>query len=186
MRALLAAQLILLLAGTPLWAAGLGTPTLSPPMAVDRFFDPDRLLTTGGVKYSADVVTLEPELGVGYRSVEKESSGGVEESSHHVHAQAGGRLSMTDLFYVSAAAKLPVVTIQSAGRYAGQELGTRQDYDIARSFRNTPAWTGEMGFHLSSHTDLTLYYDQSPVPGWLSAGPQQEERIGTRLILRFK
>jgi hypothetical protein len=183
----LAALMILLLCAPPLFAAGLGTPSLSPPLATTRFFDPDRLLTTGGLKYSAaSDLTLEPELGLGYRAIEREIPGGIEESTHRVHAQAGWRLSLADTLYLSAAAKLPVLSFESAGRYSGQEVGTRQAYDFARTFRSVPNWTGELGVHLSSWTDLTLYYDQSSVSHWLSGGAQQEERIGTRIILRFK
>jgi hypothetical protein len=65
-------------------------------------------------------------------------------------------------------------------------MATRQGYDFTRPARNMLSWTGEFGIHLTSWTDLTLYYDQSQVSGWLSGGPQQEERIGTRIIWRFK
>jgi hypothetical protein len=197
------AILLLLLSGSPLLAAGLdsstppsalstpratglGTPTLSEPISTARFFDPDRLLTTGGVKYwAADELSLEPELGVGYRATDRDLLGGIA-TSHRVHAQAGWRLSLADTFYLSAAAKVPVLTIESAGRYSGQDLGTREEYDFTRPFRNSLNWTGEMGIHLSSWTDLTLYYDQSPVSNGLIGGRLMEERVGTRIILRFK
>ena len=189
MTAMLAACMFLLLSASPLLAAGLGTPSLSAPfaetLATSRFFDPDRLLTTGGVKYSAaDDLTLEPEWGLGYSAVGREFSGLIEQTTHRVHAQAGWRLSLADTLYLSAAAKLPVVTVESAGRFTGQEVGTR--YDFARPFQNTPAWTGEVGVHLSSGADLTLYYDQGPLSDWFSGGRQQEERIGTRINLRFR
>ena len=179
--------LILLCTAAPLGAADLGAPDLSAPLALPRLFDPDLFLTTAGVKYSASrQLTLEPELGVGHRAVQRDLGGGVEESSHRVHAQAGGRLSLAETVYLSAAAKLPVYTFEKAGSFSGQDVGSRQGYDLARSLKNPLAWTGEVGVHLSSWADLTLYYDQSSVPGWLTAGPQQEELIGTRLIWRFK
>ena len=186
MRTLAVALLILLALSTPLRAEGPPVPDFSPSLEVEHFFDPDRLLTNGGMGYRGEELTLEPEWGVGYRTTERESSGGIAESTHQVHAQAGWRLSLPDLLYVSAAAKLPVVTLQTASRISGQDLGSRQDYDFTHPFRNTPTWTGEMGLHFSSWTDLTLYYDQSPVSGLLNGGPQQEERIGTRLIFKFK
>jgi hypothetical protein len=187
MKRVLAAILLFLMAAQLSFAAGLTAPALSPPLATTRFFDPDRLLTTGGVRYSpAGALRIEPELGVGYRETEREFSGGIEESVHHVHAQAGWRFSLFDTLYLSAAAKLPLLTIETAGRYTGQDLGTRRGYDFTRTFRSTPTWTGEFGVHLSSWTDFTLYYDQSPVAGWLGGGPQQEERIGTRMIFRFE
>ena len=170
-----------------LCAAGPGTPNLSAPLATTRFFDPDRYLTTGGIKYfAASELTLEPELGVGYRALERGLPGGAEESIHKVHAQAGWRLSVADTLYLSAAAKLPVYSYQSSGSYWGQDLGGRQGYDLVHPFKGTPAWTGEAGMHLTGRADLTLYYDQGLVPGGLPGIAQQEERVGTRLIWRFR
>ena len=178
--------LLLFFAAVPLAAADLGTPDLSAPLAVSRLFDPERFLTTGGMRYAPSRrLTLEPELGVGYRSLEREIAGGVDEA-HHVHAQAGGRLSLADTVYLSAAAKLPVYTFQRAGSLSGQDIGTRQGSDLGRGLRNPLNWTGEIGVRISAGTDLTLFYDQSQIPGWLSGASQQEERIGTRLIWRFK
>lgn len=178
---------ILLVSPLPLLAAGLDTPVLSPPLATARFFDPERLLTTAGVKYqAAGALTLEPELGLGYRALERDLQGGAAEEIHKVHAQAGWRLSLADALYLSAAAKLPVYSYQRSGSYWGQSLGSRQEYDLVHSLRETPAWTGEMGVHLGSRADLTLYYDQAPVPRPLTGLHQQEERIGTRIIWRFE
>jgi len=183
----LATLTILLCCVTQSLAAGLGTPSLSAPIATTRFFDPDRFLTTGGVRYSAaSDLTLEPELGVGYRASERDLPGGAEESIHRVHAQAGWRLSLADTLYLSAAAKLPVYSYQSQGSYGGQNLGSRQGYDLVRSFRGVPSWTGEVGLHLSQRADLTLYYDQALAPGGVPGMNPQEERVGTRIIWRFK
>ena len=183
----LCALILFLLGAAPLAAADLGAPNLSAPLATARLFDPERFLTTAGVKYQASrQLTLEPELGVGYRAMEREIAGGIEEDTHRVHAQAGGRLSLAQKAYLSAAAKLPVYTFERTGRFTGQDVGSRQGYDFARPFRNPLAWTGEVGLHLSSRSDLTLFYDQSSVSSWLSGGFQQEERIGTRIIWRFK
>ncbi|GFO69549.1 hypothetical protein GMLC_31280 [Geomonas limicola] len=178
---------IVLVAPLPLFAAGLDTPVLSAPLATARFFDPERLLTTAGVKYQpAGTLTLEPELGLGYRALERDLQGGAAEEIHKVHALAGWRLSLADTLYLSAAAKLPVYSYQRSGSYSGQSLGSRQDYDLVRSLRETPAWTGEMGVHLGRRADLTLYYDQGLVPGTVTGLHQQEERIGTRFIWHFE
>lgn len=186
MRKLAPACLMLLCCATPLLAAGLDVPSLSPPLAVERFFDPERLLTTAGLKYwAADQLTLEPELGLGYRSLERDLAQGLAESSQQLHALAGGRLSLADTVYLSAAAKLRVLTVDSLGRATGQPLDTRYGYDIARPFKNAVSWTGQLGLRLSRFTDLSVYYDQSPVAGWLPSGAQQEERIGTRIIWKF-
>ena len=183
---LLATILFLLLGTTQTLAASLGTPNLSAPLASSRFFDPDRYLTTGGVRYSAvHDLTLEPELGVGYRELERGLPGGAEESIRRVHAQAGWRLSLADTLYLSAAAKLPVYSFQSSGSYGGQDLGSRQGYDLVHAIRMAPTWTGEVGLHLTRRADLTLYYDQGLVPAGLPGAAQPEERVGTRIIWRF-
>jgi hypothetical protein len=187
MMRLLATLAAFSLCATPLFAAGIGTPSLSPPLATARFFDPDRYLTTGGVRYSAaSDLTLEPELGVGYRALERDLPRGAEELTHRVHAQAGWRLSLADTLYLSAAAKLPVYSYQRSGSYGGQFLESRQGYDLVHSLRGAPAWTGEVGLHLGGHADLTLYYDQGLVGGALPGVAQQEDRVGTRIIWRFR
>ncbi|HJV67228.1 MAG TPA: hypothetical protein VJ550_15955 [Geomonas sp.] len=182
MKGLLPALLLVFLLCAPLFAASLDTPALSPPIASSRFFDTDRLLTTGGVKYEPGTdLLLEPEWGVGYRHSESGFTG----TEDRVHAQAGWRLSLADSWYLSAAAKLSVLTIQSSETPSGQDLGTRRGYDLIHPSKNA-AWTSEMGIHLAGGTDLMLYYDRSPLSGWATGGPQQEERVGTRLIFRFK
>jgi len=170
-----------------LFAEGLGTPTLSAPVSLSRFFDPERLLTTGGVKYAAsEELTLEPELGFGYRALERDLPGVGEQAIHKVHAQAGWRVSLADALYLSAAAKLPVYSYQKAGSFYGQSLGSRQEYDLVRSLKSAPNWTGEVGLHLAAGTDLTLYFDQGAVPGGVTGLVHQEDRVGTRIIWRFK
>jgi hypothetical protein len=182
MRGLFAAGVLVAVTSAPLYGAGLDTPVLSPPMSAPRFFATDRLLTTGGVKYEAATdLLLEPEWGLGYRHSEGSFTG----TEDRVHAQAGWRLSLTDSWYLSAAAKLSVLSIQSTETPGGQDLGTKRGYDLAHPTKNA-TWTSEMGIHLTRGTDLMLYYDRSPLSGWATGGPQQEDRVGTRLIFRFK
>jgi hypothetical protein len=184
---LLFTVVLLVANGAPLFAEGLGTPKLSAPVSLSRFFDPERLLTTGGVKYAAsEEITLEPELGLGYRTLERDLPGVGEQAIHKVHAQAGWRVSLAEALYLSAAAKLPVYSYQKAGNYYGQSLGSRQEYDLVRSLRSAPSWTGEVGLHLAAGADLTLYFDQGVVPGGVTGLVQQEDRVGTRIIWRFK
>ena len=180
-------SIALLALAAPLLAADLPGQASVPVPAAPGLFDPDRFVTTGGVRYLASPrLTLEPELGVGYRGVAREFAGGLEESTHRLHAQAGGRLSLAETLYLSAAAKLPVYTFEKTGGWGGQDLAIRQGYDFAHPLRAPLTFTGEFGLHLSTRTDLQLYYDQSSASGWWSGGPQQEERIGTRIIWRFK
>lgn len=193
MKAITLAFLAIFLAAATLFAAGLDTPNLSPPLATARFFDADRLLTTAGVRYFASQdLTLEPELGLGYHARETELHEGVEQSTHRLHAQAGWRLSLAEAFYISAAAKLPVVSVEKKGLSAGEELGVRPDlgsrtgYDFIHPARTLVRWTGEVGIRLLPRADLMLYYDQNPLDGWSLTDQHQEERIGTRFIIRFQ
>lgn len=202
MRAPLVAIAILYLAAAPLGAAALDTPALSTPFdtaglsepfATSHFFSTDSFLTNVGMSYCAtSELTLEPELGLGYHGRDLELHGGMEQSIHRVHAQAGWRLSLADTLYLSAAAKLPMVTVEGVGLCAGEDLGirpepqARQGYDFTNPARERLSFRGEFGIHLSPSSDLMLYYDQSPVYQWYTGGAHQEDRVGTRFILRFK
>ncbi|MBU5638691.1 hypothetical protein KOM00_18340 [Geomonas sp. Red69] len=179
--------------GAPTLSDPIGTPTLSEPAATARFFDTDRFLTNAGLSYSPSYqLTLEPELGVGYRGTGQELHGGIEQSTHRLHAQAGWRVSLAQTFYLSAAAKFSMVTVENRGVTAGAELGTRPEagwrtgYDFINPSHAPLRWTGELGVHLTPRTDFMLYYDQDPVTGWSYGGQHQEERVGTRFIFRFK
>lgn len=200
MRELIIAFSLLLFHAAQVLAAGLGTPQISgmldlpgqtPPAASARFFDTDRFLTNAGMVISAaPELTLEPELGIGYRGKDQELHGGIEQSTHRLHAQAGWRLSLSESLYLSAAAKFSMVTVATKGLAGGEELGgrlepgSRTGYDFALG--RAPRWTGEVGVRLSPRTDLMLYYDQDPLTGWSPTGQHQEERVGTRFIFRFK
>lgn len=193
MKAITLAFLAIFLAAATLFAAGLDTPNLSPPLATARFFDADRFLTTAGVKYVASRdLTLEPELGLGYHARETELHEGVEQSTHRLHAQAGWRLSLAESFYLSAGAKLPVVSVEKKGLSAGEELGIRPDvgtrtgYDFINPSRTSVGWTGEVSIRLLPRADLMLYYDQNPLDGSPFTRQHEEERIGTRFIIRFQ
>lgn len=155
-------------------------------------FDTRHLLTSSarGIFLASPDITLAPELGIGYRGADQELHGGIEQSTHRLHAQAGWRLSLSKALYLSGAAKFSMLTVETRGITAGEELGTRPEYGYRNVYEfnptHTPRWTGELGLHLTPRTDLMLYYDQDPVTGWSYSGQQQEERLGTRFIFRFK
>jgi hypothetical protein len=175
-------------------AADLGTPRLSDTLATEKYFDPDRFLTSGGLKYEASPsFTLEPQLGVGYEKLEMETGGGSGEVFHKLHAEAGGRLNLPGMLYFSAAAKIPVYTYEMTGRRsAGDEsfqyTAGRQNYDLFSRSGESLSWTGEVGIHLGLGTDLNIFYDQTPFSGSLggSRPGQMEEKFGTRLIFHFR
>jgi hypothetical protein len=174
--------------------ADLGTPRLSDSIATQKYFDPERFLSSGGVKYEASPsFTLEPQLGVGYEKLEMETGSGSGEVFHKLHAQAGGRVDLPGMLYFSASAKLPVYTYEMAGnRSAGvdsfQYTTGRQSYDLFNRSGQSLSWTGEAGIHLGLGTDLNIFYDQTPFSGSLggSRSGQMEERFGTRFIFHFR
>ena len=185
---------LVMLATATATAADLGTPRLTDGLAPQKYFDPDRYLTGGGVKYtSAKDVTLEPQVGFGYGSWEREAGSGFDEVIRKVHAQAGGRVDLSGKVYVSAAAKMPVYTYQLTERRLGGDLSyqapvTRHDYDLFRRPGGNLTWTGEMGIRLGGGADLNVFYDLTPFTNYQGGNSfgQTEERFGTRIIFRFR
>jgi hypothetical protein len=176
------------------YGADLGTPRLSDSIATQKYFDPDRFLSTGGLKYEAgSSFTLAPQVGVGYEKLEMEIGSGFGEVFHKVHAQAGGRFDLPGMLYFSAAAKLPVYTYEitghrSAGDNSFQYTVGRQSYDLFNRSAESLSWTGEVGIRLGLGTDLNIFYDQTPFsgsPGGSGFG-QMEEKFGTRIIFQFR
>jgi len=176
------------------YGADLGTPRLSDSIESRKYFDPDRYLSSGGLKYEpAPSFTLEPQVGVGYEKLEMETGSGFGEVFHKVHAQAGGRFDLSRMLYFSAAAKLPVYTYEMTGRRGGgddsfQYTVGRQSYDLFNRSAESLSWTGEVGIRLAPGTDLNLFYDQTPFAGSLggSRSGQMEEKFGTRFIFHFR
>lgn len=162
-------------------------------MAAQKYFDPDRFLSTGGLKYEpGHSFTLEPQVGVGYEKLEAEIGSGYEEVFHKVHAQAGGRLDLPGMFHFSAAAKLPVYTYEMTGLRSGednslQNAAGRNNYDLFSNSLKALSWTGEMGIRLGLGTDLNIFYDQTQFGSFqgISRFERTEEKFGTRIIFRF-
>jgi len=158
-----------------------------------RKLEPDRFLTSGGmqVKSGSDVI-VEPEFGVSHVMHQRDAGSGYEDINHIVHAQAGGRVKLSDFFYLGFATKLP---LYNYGKIEGDLPGVaatsssqgRQEYELLRLSPNDLTVTGEVGFHLGQRLDLNLYYDQNLLKGPTQPGvSSQEEVIGSRFILRFE
>ena len=173
--------------------AGLETPRLSDALTTQKYFDPDRFLSTGGLKYEAGPsLTLEPQVGVGYEKLEMEIGGGFGEVFHKVHAQAGGKLDLPGMLYFSAAAKLPVYTYETTERRLGGDISfqspaARYDYDLFRGPLRNLSWTGEVGIRLDSMTNLNIFYDQTQFGSFQGGSrfDRMEEKFGTRIIFHF-
>lgn len=175
----------------PAAAADLGTPKLSDAVSKHNLLDADRYLLSLDVKYQlVPGYTLEPQFGVGYAAREREAGVGLDESLYKVHAQAGGKVDLAKGFYLSAAAKLPVYTYgqtdMRSGLFSAQNPISRHGYDFSHLSASNLLWTGELGVHLGLGADLTIYYDQNVFDHYQAGRPESDDRIGTRIIFRFK
>lgn len=176
-------------------AAEVQPPSLNPSdfSGFYRKLEPDKLLTSGGMKVpSGTDVTVEPEFGVSHVKHQRELGSGYDDISHRVHALAGGKVKLSDSFYLGFATKLPVYNYgttegRSPGGGVTPSAQSRHDYEILRLSPNNLSWTGEVGFRLGQQLDLNLYYDQNILKGPSRKGlASDEEVIGTRFILKFK
>jgi hypothetical protein len=188
---LLTTIILILIWGFPVSAADLGVPHLSDSKVTSKFFDPDRLITSGGLKYkSGGETSVEPQFGLGYTARDQALGSGYEQSIHKVHAQAGGKFDLGGNLYLSAAAKLPVFTYEMSDRRFGtappQDSVSRRGYDFTRAPLTNLKWTGEVGIRLGVQTELSIYYDQTMYDSFQPGFSRPEERFGTRFILRFK
>jgi hypothetical protein len=155
--------------------------------------EPDKLLTTGGVKVqSGDDITVEPEFGVSHTVHERTLGSGLEDKTHKVHAQAGANIKLSDRFFLGFATKLPVYNYGATEKQSIDGTTTssspgRHEYEILHLSPNNLTWTGEMGLRLGQFIDLNLYYDQNIIKEPLQPGVKSEEEvIGTKFIFRFK
>ena len=177
------AILLLLAQGTVSSAAGAESDT-------ERFFDPSRLLTSGGLLYRPSIsFSLEPMIGLDYRKRLEEVGGGMALSTHKLHAEAGGTMKLFERFSLSTAAKIPVTTLFRTGNLSGHP-GQDSDWRISSDLKQPGSklgWRSEVGVKLAPQLDLNLFFDQTllgrtPAKG----GEPPEESFGTRFIIRFK
>lgn len=156
-------------------------------------FEPDRFLISpnGEASNRADLV-LSPEVGISHTARHREQPGGFDNITHKLHAQAGGRVSLYDRFYLGFATKLPIYNYEAAraespSGASPQLLAPRHDYELLRLSPDNLTMTGEIGYRIGQRLHLNIYYDQNRYLNPTAAkGSQDEEVFGTRLIYRFK
>lgn len=157
-------------------------------------FEPDRLLlSTSGesAKGEGDLV-ITPEVGFSHTTRERAQSDNVDNITHKVHAQAGGRLSLYDRFYLGFATKLPIYNYeatrgQSAAGVSPHQARVRHDYELLRLSPDNLAMTGEVGYRIGQKLHLNIYYDQNRYNNPAAVrGGMDEDVFGTRVIFRFK
>ncbi len=165
--------------------------TLLEKSSADEVLSRPQYLSSGGLSYHAtEEVMLEPLLGVGYDMRHRDLSLFAKESAHSITAQAGGRISILEGVYLSAAVKYPLYSFQNSSTVpsgAGVATTERGGMDIFNPTGNNLTWTGEVGTALGKDFRSFFYYDKITTPLMGGATPgRTEDRFGVRFQLHFK
>lgn len=163
-------------------AADLGTPTLSEPLQKERFFDPDRF-SVGSVQGPGKPL-LEPQLSVSHDARETDVGGGVKQTTHRVHGEAGGKLNVIGDISLVTVAKIPVYMHEIT-----RSTRTSEGVTSSELFRNTGrlSWRSELGVPLKEGVNFIFFYDNSTFGKVDKPGvDEREEKFGTKFIFRFK
>jgi hypothetical protein len=165
-------------------------PTLIEKTTAEEVLNRQRYLSSGGLTYhAADTVMIEPLLGVGHDVRHRDISLYAEESAHSITAQAGGRISILEGMYVSAALKYPLYSFQSAGTAPSGTASSssgRGAVDLLNPTGSNLTWTGEVGTALGKRFRSYLYYDKVTTPLMGGTPGHSEDRIGVRFQFNFK
>ena len=165
-------------------------PSLLNRTTAEELLNPLQYVSTVGLTYqAADSVKIEPLLGVGHEMRHGDISLFAGESAHSITAQAGGRISILEGVYVSAAVKYPLYSFQSPGiTPAGTATASagRGAVEILNPSRSNLTWTGEVGTSLGKGFRSYLYYDKVTTPLMGGTTGHSEDRIGVRFQLNFK
>lgn len=187
---------VLILSST-LGASGEGLLPNAPSKAVSPTcvgtFEPDRFLisTSNDAEKGGKDLVLSPEVGLSHTVRDREKPGMGDNVTHKVHAQAGGRFSLYDRFYLGFATKLPIYNYEAASGQSATggvlPVGQgRHDYELLRLSPENLTVTGEVGCRIGKDLHLNIYYDQNryKMPG--SVRGAEEDVFGTKVIFRFK
>lgn len=165
-------------------AMDLGTPHLTEPLQMERFFDPERLEVQQGETRKSNPPLLEPQLAVSHDAREDDAGRGGKQTTHRVHGEAGGKLNLFGEVTLSAVAKIPVYSY-SITDSTNVGSGTSSSEWLKNSGRLS--WRSELGVPLREGVDLNLFYDRSTFGKVDRPGvDEREEKFGTKFIFRFK
>jgi hypothetical protein len=164
--------------------------TVIEKTTAEKILTREQYVSSGGLAYHvADTVMIEPLLGVGHDVRHRDISLYAEESVHSITAQAGGRISILEGMYVSAALKYPLYSFQSAGTTptgTASASSGRGGADILNPTGSYLTWTGEVGTDLGKSVRSYLYYDKVTTPLMGGTTGRSEDRIGIRFQFNFK
>ena len=165
-------------------------PTLLEKTTAEDILIRRQFISSGGLAYhAADTVTLEPLIGLGHEVQHRNISLYGGESAHSITAQAGGRISILEGMYLSAAVKYPLYSYQSAGIAPAGTVSAssgRSSIDIFNPTGGNLTWTGEVGTSFGKGLRSYFYYDKVTTPLMGGATGHSEDRIGIRFQINFK
>lgn len=171
--------------------ADLGQNQLTGGTAV-RKLEPDKMLTSGGIKgVTEGDLSVQPEFGVSHTVHQREVAPSHDGITDKIHAQAGGRVKFSDMFYLGFATKIPIYNYgKTEARTPGgstTSTSSKHEYEILRMSPNNLKLTGEVGVKLGPLVDINMYYDQNTLTSPTQPGTSSDEQvIGTKFIFRFK
>lgn len=167
-----------------------GLPTLLEKSSADEVLSRPHYLASGGLTFHAtDEVMIEPLLGVGHDMQHRDLSLFATESAHSITAQAGGRISILEGMYVSAAVKYPLYSFQNSTSVpsgATTASPARGGLEILNPNSSNLTWTGEVGTAIGKDFRSFFYYDKITTPLMGGVTGRSEDRIGVRFQLNFK
>jgi hypothetical protein len=183
--------LLLLVSLRPAWGdEPVVTPTLLEQTDAEKILFRQQYFSSGGLAYTAaDAVKIEPLLGVGHDVRHRNISLFAEESAHSITAQAGGRLSILEGVYVSAAVKYPLYSFQNSSTVPAGTPSASSGHgglDILNPTGRNLTWTGEVGTALGKGISSYFYYDKITTPLMGVTSGHSEDRFGVRFQLNFK
>ena len=163
-------------------------PTLLEKANAENILNRRQYFSSGGLAYhAADEIKIEPLLGVGHDVRHRDISLFAEESAHSIKAQLGGRISVLEGIYVSAAVKYPLYSFQSSSTVpTGAASAGRGGLDILNPSGSNLTWTGEVGTAIGKNFRSFFYYDKITTPLMGGTPGRSEDRIGVRFQFNFK
>ncbi len=189
MRVWVVGMLLLLLLGFPAQGDEIVKATVHEKSSAEEVLSRPLYLSSGGLAFHAtEELKLEPLLGVGHDMQHRDLSLFAKESAHSITAQAGGRISILEGMYLSAALKYPLYSYQSSSTVpSGSAAATgRGGLELLSPTGSNLTWSGEVGSDFGKGFRSYFYYDKVTTPLTGGATGRTEERLGIRFQLNFK
>ena len=181
--------LLLLLGGGPAQGDETVRATLHEKSSADEVLSRPFYLSSGGVNFHpSEEIMLEPLLGLGHDMQHRDLSLLAKESAHSITAQAGGRISILEGMYLSAALKYPLYSFQNSSTVPSGSAAAstgRGGLDILNPTGSNLTWSGEVGTHFGTGFRSFFYYDKVTTPLTGGTAGRTEDRMGIRFQLNF-